>query len=199
MSNWITSAMQDGGYLMVAFLMFIENVFPPIPSEVVMPLAGYIAEREGMSLILMIASGSFGGFAGAFLWYGLGHWIGTEGVKNFARKYGRLLTMTPREIDQADAWFDSHGTKAVFFGRLIPGVRTFISVPAGLSEMSLRRFAIYTALGTTVWTTFLAVAGWYLGANYEAVSGWLAPVSKVIIAVIVLGYVYRVITFDPEK
>ena len=195
MTGWITSLMEQGSYAAAAFLMFFENVFPPVPSEIVMPLAGFIANRDGMSLILMIAAGSLGSLAGAVLWYYLGAWIGLERLKTFARKYGRWLTLTPGEIDAADAWFDKHGGKAVFIGRLVPGVRTFISVPAGLSGMPLGKFMVYTTAGTVIWTAFLTIAGWFLGRNYEAVSGWLAPVSNVVIVLLVGWYLYRVATF----
>ncbi|SEL67864.1 membrane protein DedA, SNARE-associated domain [Roseivivax marinus] len=195
MTGWITSLMEQGSYAAAAFLMFFENVFPPVPSEIVMPLAGFIANRDGMSLILMIAAGSIGSLAGAVLWYYLGAWIGLERLKTFARKYGRWLTLTPGEIDAADAWFDKHGGKAVFIGRLVPGVRTFISVPAGLSGMPLGKFMVYTTAGTVIWTAFLTIAGWFLGRNYEAVSGWLAPVSNVVIVLLVGWYLYRVATF----
>ncbi|ETW14178.1 SNARE-like protein [Roseivivax marinus] len=195
MTGWITSLMEQGSYAAAAFLMFFENVFPPVPSEIVMPLAGFIANRDGMSLILMIAAGSLGSLAGAVLWYYLGAWIGLERLKTFARKYGRWLTLTPGEIDAADAWFDKHGGKAVFIGRLVPGVRTFISVPAGLSGMPLGKFMVYTTVGTVIWTAFLTIAGWFLGRNYEAVSGWLAPVSNVVIVLLVGWYLYRVATF----
>ncbi|WP_306132877.1 DedA family protein [Roseivivax marinus] len=195
MTGWITSLMEQGSYAAAAFLMFFENVFPPVPSEIVMPLAGFIANRDGMSLILMIAAGSIGSLAGAVLWYYLGAWIGLERLKTFARKYGRWLTLTPGEIDAADAWFDKHGGKAVFIGRLVPGVRTFISVPAGLSGMPLGKFMVYTTVGTVIWTAFLTIAGWFLGRNYEAVAGWLAPVSNVVIVLLIGWYLYRVATF----
>ncbi|SFE22968.1 DedA family protein [Roseivivax sediminis] len=195
MTGWITSLMEQSSYAAAAFLMFLENVFPPIPSEIVLPLAGFIAHRDGLSLVLMIATGSAGSLAGAVLWYYLGAWIGLDRLKSFARKYGRWLTLTPGEIDAADAWFDNHGGKAVFIGRLVPGIRTFISVPAGLSGMGMGKFLSYTAAGTVIWTTFLTVAGWFLGRNYAAVSGWLAPVSNVVLVVLVGWYLYRVATF----
>lgn len=195
MTDWITKLMEQGSYLAAAALMFLENLFPPIPSEIVMPLAGYIAERDGQSLVLMILAGSVGSLAGALFWYYVGAWIGLERLKGFSRRYGRWLTLTPGEIDTADAWFDAHGGKAVFIGRLIPGVRTFISVPAGISGMGLAKFMTYTTLGTVLWTAFLTLAGWFLGQNYDAVKGWLGPVSNAVLAGLVLWYLYRVATF----
>jgi membrane protein DedA with SNARE-associated domain len=197
-ADWVISIMEDGGYLMVAAMMFLENVFPPIPSELVMPLAGYTAQQGHMNIWLVVLFGTLGSLAGALFWYYVGLWLGCERLKRFAGRHGRLLTLTPDEIDQADAWFDKHGAGAVFFGRLIPTVRTFISVPAGLSDMTLRRFLVYTTAGTAVWTAALGFAGWYLGGQYEVVETYLSPVSNVIAAVIVLAYAYRVITFQPR-
>jgi len=199
MSGWITTFLTDHGYGAIALLMFVENLFPPIPSELVMPLAGYTASQSERSVVLMILAGTFGSIVGALFWYWVGIRIGTDGLRRVAAKYGRWLTLTPSDVDAADAWFDKHGHKAVFAGRLIPGVRTLISVPAGLSEMSFRRFMIYTTAGTALWTALLTLAGWYLGANYEAVSQYTGPVSNLVIGGAVIWYIYRVVTFSPDK
>ncbi|RLQ86920.1 DedA family protein [Notoacmeibacter ruber] len=195
MFEWVTGLLERGGYFVIALLMFLENVFPPIPSEVIMPLAGFNAARGEHNIIAVIVAGSLGSLAGALLWYYIGLWIGTEGLKRFSKRHGRLLTLTPQEIDQADKWFERYGTWAVLFGRLIPTVRTFISVPAGISDMTLRRFLLFTAIGTVIWTAFLALAGWWLQDRYEQVSGWMGPVSNVVVGIIVLAYLYRVVTF----
>jgi membrane protein DedA with SNARE-associated domain len=146
----------------------------------------------------MASSGRWGPLTGALFWYHVGLWLGCERLKRFARRHGRLLTLTPDEIDQADAWFDSHGASAVFFGRLIPTVRTLSSIPAGISDMTLRRFLVYTAAGTVLWTGMLAFAGWFLGSQYEVVGAYLGPVSNVVAGSIVLAYIYRVATFEPH-
>lgn len=199
MADWVTSLMGHGGYLTVAALMFVENLFPPIPSEVVMPLAGYLAEQGALSFVLVVIFGSLGSLAGALFWYFVGRRLGCERLKRFARRHGRWLTLLPKEIDQADAWFDRHGGKAVFLGRLVPGVRTLISVPAGISDMTLLRFLVYTTAGTVLWTALLAAAGWFLGSRYDQVSVYLGPVSNVIVGAIVLWYLYRVATFRRDQ
>lgn len=199
MAEWVVSIMENGGYLMVAAMMFLENVFPPIPSELVMPLAGYAAQQGDMNIWLVVLFGTLGSLGGALFWYYVGLWLGCDRLKRFAQRHGRLLTLTPDEIDQADAWFDSHGARAVFFGRLIPTVRTLISIPAGISDMTLRRFLVYTAAGTVLWTGMLAFSGWFLGSQYEVVGAYLGPVSNVVAAVIVLTYIYRVVTFEPSS
>ena len=196
MAEWITGWMNGGGYLTVGLLMLLENVFPPIPSEVVMPLAGYGALGAGRSLIGVIAAGTLGSVAGALLWYYVGVWVGQARLRSFAARHGRWLTLTPREVDAADAWFDRWGGWAVFIGRMVPGVRTLISVPAGMSGMGLGRFLAFTTLGSLVWTGALALAGWWLGGAHGAVADYIAPVSNLVIAGAVAIYLYRVVTFD---
>ena len=195
MIDWLLSVVEEGSALAVGLLMFLENLFPPIPSEVVMPLAGFVASQGEMSLVLAIVAGFVGSLAGAVFWYFIGEWLGVERLKRWAARYGRWLALAPDEIDKADRWFDRHGGKAVFLGRLVPGVRTLISVPAGIADMSFRRFLAYTALGTGVWTMLLAAAGVWLGANYERVAGWLEPVSLAVVAAILIWYLWRVATF----
>jgi membrane protein DedA with SNARE-associated domain len=191
--------METGGLIAVALLMFAENLFPPIPSEVVMPLAGFTAAQGEMNLVLAIVAGWIGSIAGAIFWFWVGKRIGEERLKVWAGRYGRWLALSPKEIDQADEWFDAHGGKAVLIGRLVPGVRTFISVPAGISGMQLGRFLIYSGIGTAIWTTLLALAGFYLESRYAQVGSWLGPVSKVILAVVIVGYLYKVATFRKKN
>lgn len=195
MFDWITEFVESSGYVGIALLMFAENIFPPIPSEVVMPLSGFTAARGELSIVLVILAGSLGALAGAALWYGVGYWIGVETVRRFAQTHGRWLTLAPRDVDRADRWFDDHGAKAVFIARMVPAVRTLISIPAGVAAMALTPFLIYTALGTVIWTAALALAGYFLESEYQAVAGYLKPVSNGIIAVMVIWYLYRVATF----
>ena len=195
MASWIESMVDSMGVFGVALLMFLENVFPPIPSELIMPLAGYYASQGTANIVLVIVAGTIGSLAGATLWFVVGLWVGEERLKRWAEHYGRWITLSPDDIDKADDWFDKHGTKAVFVGRLIPTVRTLISVPAGLSEMSWTRFLIFSGAGTALWTSFLALAGYGLGSQYQTIEKWLNPVSNVIIAAIVALYFYRVVTW----
>lgn len=199
MIEMISRFMEDGGVIAVAFLMLIENVFPPIPSEIVMPLAGFTAARGEMNLVLAIIAGWFGSLCGAFFWFWVGKKVGDARLKRWAARHGRILALSPKEIDQADKWFDKHGGKAVLIGRLVPGIRTLISVPAGISGMDIGRFLLFSSIGTAIWTTFLALAGYFLESRYEEVSAWLGPVSKVVIAGVVIAYLYKVITFRREN
>jgi membrane protein DedA with SNARE-associated domain len=194
-SDWILDFIENGGYLAIALLMLLENIFPPIPSEVVMPVAGIAAGRGDLQIAVVIAVGTVGAVAGQLLWFWVGLRVGEDHLKRIARRHGRWLTVSPRDIDKADDWFDRHGGKAVLIGRLIPGVRTLISLPAGLSEMSTKRFLLYSVIGSGLWTTALALAGFALGERQENVTRWIGPVSTTVLAVVVAYYLYRVVTF----
>ena len=199
MFDWITGLVERTGYLGIALLMLAENVFPPIPSELIMPMAGFTAARGELNMVGVVVAGTAGSLAGALLWYYIGRWIGLERLKRWAAKHGRWLTISPEEVDEAAAWFNRHCGKAVLVGRLIPAVRTLISVPAGVAGMALMRFLTYSALGTVLWTALLAAAGYLLEDQYQKVGDYLNPVSNVILGLIVLGYLYRVITFRRRR
>ncbi len=195
MFDWITGFLDAIGPVGVALLMFLENVFPPIPSELIMPLAGFNAAQGDGNLIVTIVAGTLGSLAGALMWYYVGLWIGKERVCELTRKHGRWLTMSPQEFDQADDWFARRGGAAVFIGRLVPTVRTFISVPAGMARMPMWRFLAYSAVGTVIWTAFLALCGYILESQYELVQQWLDPISTAVVIGIVAFYLWRVATY----
>lgn len=195
MESWIASIVETTGVLGIAFLMLLENVIPPIPSELIMPLAGYLAAQGKTNLPLVILAGAAGSLLGGYVWYAAGRYVGEEGLKRLADRYGRWLTMTRADVDKADDWFDRHGWKAVLLGRLVPTVRTLISIPAGLSEMPVGRFLLYSSIGTSIWTSLLALLGYALGSQYERVNAWIDPVSLGIAVLIGAIYLWRVATF----
>ena len=195
MFDWVTGLVEATGYLGVALLMFAENVFPPIPSELIMPMAGFTAARGELNIVGVVAAGTLGALAGALLWYYLGRWLGLERLKRWAAEHGRWLTISPDDLDRAAAWFGRHGGAAVLVGRLVPAVRTLISVPAGVAGIAWPRFLAYSTLGTALWTALLAAAGYLLEGQYHKVGAYLDPVSNAILALLVLGYLYRVATF----
>lgn len=199
MTGALADLMSGGGYIAVALLMFLENVFPPIPSEVVMPLAGAAAAKGTLSLWGVTLAGSLGSFAGAAFWFAIGYWVGTARLKRWTARNGRWLTLTPSDIEAGERWFAAWGGFAVLFGRLIPTVRTFISVPAGMARMNLVVFALFTAVGTVAWTALLAGAGYALKNGPAVVANALEPVSLVVIAIIAVIYIWRVINFVPER
>jgi membrane protein DedA with SNARE-associated domain len=192
MFDWIVGWVESGGYLAIALLMLVENVFPPIPSELIMPLAGFAAAKGTLNIVGVVAAGTAGSLAGALFWFWVGYSIGPDHLKTFSRRHGRWLTLHPSEIDSARAFFDRHQGSALFFGRLIPTVRTLISVPAGVDRIPILTFLAWSVLGTALWTTLLAGAGYLLQGQYERVSDWLNPVSNVLFAALAIWYVSRV-------
>lgn len=192
MADWIMSVISSAGYVGIALLMCLENVFPPIPSELIMPLAGYMSAQDKLSFAGIVIAGMAGSVSGALPLYYLGSKLGEERVKAFADHYGRWLTVSRQDLDRAKRWFDRHGGAAVFLCRLVPGVRSLISIPAGITRMSLAVFLAYTAVGTALWAALLAYLGFYLGNNFSKVSQYLDPVSWAILGLIVVIYVVRV-------
>ena len=192
MFRFITGLVQRSGYAGIALLTLLENVFPPIPSELIMPLAGFVARRGTLSLWLAIGAGTFGSLLGALGWYAVGRRIGEPRARVWFERHGKWLGTTPEDIDRASEWFRRHGRVAVLAGRLVPAVRTFISLPAGFAGMPLPAFLLYTAIGTAVWTGALTWAGYLLGSNYGAVQRYLEPATWLVVGVLVLVPVVRV-------
>jgi membrane protein DedA with SNARE-associated domain len=192
MGSWITDTIVAMGYFGVLVLTLLENVFPPIPSELILPLGGYLVSRGHMALVGVIAAATVGSLLGAVLLYWIGRAIGEERLKTFAERHGCWLGFSPKDIERVSAWFDRHGGWAVFVCRMIPGVRSLISIPAGLHRMPLLPFLLYTAAGTVLWTTLLVWLGYLLGANFERIGDYIDPVTKVVFGAIALMYLWRV-------
>lgn len=188
MLEWITSTINSLGYLGIALLMFLENVFPPVPSEIIMPLAGFTVTQGKLNVVYVISAGMVGSVIGALPWYYAGKQLGENRLKKWADKYGKWLTLSGKDIDKSKQWFDKHGGIAVFFCRLVPGVRTLISVPAGIDKMPLVPFLLYSTLGTALWVGLLTYAGFLLGQNYKLVEKFLGPASVVVIVALIVAF-----------
>lgn len=199
MEDWVVNVVRGMGPLGVALLMFLENVFPPLPSEVIMPLAGYLAARGEANFWAMTAAGVAGSLAGAFFWYQVGRAVSHERLCRWVDRHGTWLAMTPDDVDGATEWFARHGRWSVLFGRMVPLVRTLISVPAGFTRMPAARFAVLSVIGTGVWTLGLAYAGLLLGNRFKQVEQLIGPVSSGIVVVAVLWYFYRVFRIHRQK
>jgi len=197
MFEFITNFLEKSGYLGVFALMALENIFPPIPSEMIMPFAGFVAARGELNVVGVLIAGTAGSVAGALPWYYAAKVYGCERLKKLAGRHARWLTITPEDIDHALEIFHKHGKKAVLFGRLVPAVRTLISVPAGLGNMQLGQFLLYSTIGSLAWTGLLTAAGFLLEDNYKEVAKYVDPVSKVILGGMLAWYLYRVITWKP--
>ena len=191
MADWITGFITEYGYGAVVALMLLENVFPPIPSELIMPFAGYVAARGDLHPAGVVAAGSAGSLLGAVAWYAVGYWVGIDRLKRFARRHGRWITLSVEEVDQAQRWFARFGGIAVGVGRLIPAVRSIISVPAGVAQMRLDRFLLWSTIGTTAWSALLVMLGYQLGTRFSEVERWLSPVTWAIVLGALGAYLYR--------
>ncbi len=194
MSDWVVRLIEQSGYLGVAFLMFLETVFPPIPSEVIMSFAGVAAGQGKLSYLGVVASGTAGAMLGNILWYLGARALGIQRLEPVIRRWGRWITMSWTEVKRAERWFGLHGTFFVFLGRLLPTVRSLVSIPAGLLKMSFRRFVFASTLGTVIWTAVLAGAGFKLGENYTDIDKILGPAANAVLVVLIAGYIYRVWT-----
>jgi membrane protein DedA with SNARE-associated domain len=181
MVAWINNLMTSLGYWGIGLLMFLENLFPPIPSELIMPLAGFTVSQGRMNFGLAVLAGTVGTMAGTFAWYYLGKIMNYQRLEEWTVRYGKWIGVTVLEIDRVNNWFNKHGNKAVFFGRMVPGIRTLISLPAGMNKMSIANFTLYSTMGTLIWTLALTTAGFLLGDNYAIIEKYLAPVSKLIL------------------
>jgi len=193
MTEWITNTMTALGYLGIGLLMFLENLFPPIPSELIMPLAGFTVAQGKMNFFLAVLAGVAGTMLGALPWYYAGNLLTEQRLRRLADRYGKWVALSSKDIDKANHWFNRHGTKTVLFCRLVPGVRTIISLPAGVSRMPIALFLIYSTVGTTLWVTLLTAAGYFLGNNYRLVEAFLEPVSKVVLLMLIVAFTLWVI------
>jgi membrane protein DedA with SNARE-associated domain len=193
MVEWITNTMNSLGYWGVGFLMFFENLFPPIPSELIMPLAGFMVSKGEWNFGIAVFAGVVGTVVGALPWYYLGKLVSEERLRHLADRYGKWLTLSGKDIDKANDWFTQHGGQAVLFCRLVPGVRTLISLPAGINAMPLAPFLFYSTIGTTLWVLFLTSLGYFLGDHYDKVDEYLGPLSKVVAVGLILAFAVFVI------
>jgi len=168
------------GYGAIFAAMFLENLFPPIPSELIMPLGGFYVQQGKLALIPVVLAGLLGTVLGALPWYGIGRLVNEERIEHWLDRHGRWIGIRSQELQRSRRWFSRHGTALVFWGRLVPGIRTLISVPAGIEMMPLTPFLLWTTAGSLIWTLLLTLVGQALGKGYDQVGGWLAPWGRVI-------------------
>lgn len=185
--EFVQSLILQMGYPGVGIVMFLENVFPPIPSEVVMPFAGFLVGRGELSFVGIWIAGVIGSVLGAIILYYIGMWVGDAVVRGFLRRYGKWIMTSEADYDRALKFFERYGTAVVFFGRLIPLVRSIISIPAGANHMPLPRFLLFTALGSAIWSGALAYAGVVLGENWEEIIGFVEQYQDITVIVLVVG------------
>ena len=195
MADWVIRFIEEHGYPGIALLMLAENVFPPLPSELIMPFAGFQAARGQLHWGLVIISGASGSLLGTLPWYFAGRLLGLERVLRFADRHGRWLTLARRDIERAEDWFVRRGAAVLVLGRLVPALRTIISLPAGVSRLPFWRFCLWTAAGSLIWCSALTGAGYLLESQYERIAHLMSPVSTGVVALLLAGYAWRVVRF----
>jgi membrane protein DedA with SNARE-associated domain len=199
MSDWVVRLIEQSGYLGVGFLMFLETIFPPIPSEVIMPVAGVAAAQGKLGFLPVVVSGTAGAMLGNTVWYLAARALGVERLKPVIRDYGRWLTISWPEVERAQRWFALHGMAFVLLGRLVPTIRSLVSVPAGLLKLRFRTFFIASLIGTAIWTAFLAGAGYKLQENVAEVGQMIGPASNGVLIALAAGYCLRLWTHRHQK
>jgi len=198
MFTLITQVIGRAGLSGVFLLMLVENLLPFIPSELILPLAGFEAAQGRFPPAMAVLAGGLGSALGGVAWYALGRRIGGERLARFAERHGRWLGLSAAEVRKATAWFARRGALAVCLGRMLPGVRAVICIPAGVAKMPFGRFILWSSLGAFVWSGLLVAAGVMLGARYDDVDRWMNPVVDGLIIVAVALYGIRVATYRPE-
>ncbi|WP_271299358.1 DedA family protein [Sphingomonas sp. CV7422] len=199
MTDLILDAIAWGGYLGIALLMALENIIPPIPSEVIMGLGGMAVARGQMAMVPLVVAGTIGSTAGNYVWYHLGRHIGYARFRPFVDRHGRWLTMEWEDVEALHRFFVRRGGGVVFVFRFMPTFRTIVSLPAGITGMPVGRFLVWTFAGSLIWNTILAAAGVYLGSRFAELDRYVGPLAIAVMVAIVIGYVWRVATWKPRR
>ena len=200
MQQFILHVIEQFGYLGVFFLILVENVFPPIPSEVILLFSGFFSTYTNLSVFYMILASTIGSLLGAIVLYYIGKIFNKNRLKKIVRsKIGKILFLKEKDIDKADEWFDKKGDKCVFFCRFVPIVRSLISVPAGMSEMPMLKFIVYTICGSMIWNTVLICAGYKLGDNWKYFLSILDKYKLLVIIIFIIVFIYVIIKFYRKR
>ncbi|WIY52781.1 DedA family protein [Devosia sp. YIM 151766] len=199
MTDWIIQTITELGYVGIFLVMLAESLFPPIPSELIIPFAGFAAANGDLNFFGVLAAATIGAVTGMLPWYFAGRIFGLARVRFLADRFGRFMAMNADEIDIAVSWFKRYGPVIVLFGRLVPLIRTLISIPAGLSRMPLPIFLAASTSGALIWNIFLTSAGYILHEHYHVIEVVLDPLSYVVLALVVLIYLFRVVTWKPAR
>jgi len=186
LATWIESVIEKIGYLGVALLVGLENVIPIIPSEIVQPYAGFVAQRDNKSVVLMIIVATIGSVLGSLVMYGIAAWIGPVRLRVFIVRYGKFVGVSEHELTRAEEWFDRNAVVSVLIGRCVPLIRSVVSIPAGFRKMKLIPYIICTFIGSLLWNIFLIGAGAMLGDNWESVTKYMSAIQYIVVAAIII-------------
>jgi len=190
--DWLVNAISTIGYPGVFISVFLESFFAPIPSEIILPFSGFVASTGKMDLVFVMVIATVAAYLGSLPFYFIGKW-GEKPVINFINKYGKYLFIQQKDVDKVFGAFDKYGKGVVFFGRLIPMIRTLISFPAGVAKMQFARFSMYTLLGSLTWNILLTYAGYQLGDHWSVVSKWIEKYQNVILVLIIIAVLLYII------
>ena len=186
-------------YFVICFAMFLENIIPPIPSEIIMPLGGYFVYQGNLNFYILVIFGLIGTVLGALPWYYLGRFLNENKLASFVDSKGKFIGISSRDLNKSKLWFDKYGVSLVFWGRLIPGIRTLISVPAGIELMPLKKFLVWTSLGSLIWVVLLTFLGYILGENYKIIESYIdnfkvfiKPIFIIISALLIFKYLKKI-------
>ncbi len=177
-------------YLTICLAMFLENVIPPIPSEIIMPLGGFFVYQQKLNFYILVFWGLFGTILGSLPWYYLGRLVNEKKLSNFLDKKGKYLGISSDDLAKSKKWFDKYGVSLVFWGRLIPGIRTLISVPAGIELMPFSKFLIWTTMGSFIWVSLLTYTGYLFGENYSIIETYLDQIKYVVKPILIIIFLY---------
>ncbi len=172
--------------------MTIESALVPLPSEITMPFSGFLASKGELSFPLIVLAGAFGNLTGSLILYYLGFFLEEKLILSIIDKYGKIFLLTRHDYQQSLSWFRKYGEKIAFFSRLLPGIRTFISLPAGFSEMNVVKFSIYSFFGSLIWSSFLTFIGFYLGRNWNSLEGYYRKFEIGIAVLLILGVLFYI-------
>jgi len=186
-------------YFVIGFAMFLENLIPPIPSEIIMPLGGFFVYKGDLNFYILIISGLIGTVIGALPWYFLGKLLNEKKLSNIIQRKGKFVGISVKDLDKSRFWFDKYGVQLVFWGRLIPGIRTLISVPAGIELMPMNKFLIWTTLGSLIWVIFLTFAGYIFGENYATIGLYIDNFKVIFYPIIIILILFLLIRFFKKK
>lgn len=190
MEQWITHFMEQHGYLGIGLLIFLENIFPPIPSEIILTFGGFMTTKSDLSFIGVTITSTLGSVIGAIVLYGVGAWIGERNLYRFVNRYGKFLRVKTKDIDRTINWFEKYGYWTIFFCRFVPLLRSLISIPAGLTRMNIPLFILFTTLGTLIWNMVLIYLGQAVGENWHAIVYYMDIYSKIIYLVLLVLVIF---------
>lgn len=199
MENWITQFMEQYGYLGVFLMIALENVFPPIPSEIILPFGGFMTTYTSMTVPGVVIASTAGSVVGAVILYGIGLLLDVERLEKIIDRFGHILRVTKEDVHKADAWFDKYGIWTVLFCRMVPLIRSLISIPAGMSNMKFWLFIVFTTVGTLIWNIILVSVGAALGDNWDRITEFMDVYSNIAYAIIGLGIIIFLVYFFNKK